>query len=331
MYGTDTLREVFLGARGKLSNGYYRDVYDLVAKTAIAYGFLKAKKTRATKVKYEREIVDDILPGAYGPKYAPPVPCAIVKSWKIPRSKKLPHTLLVAKELIQQYNLELLKYNPDACPISPYGRKCDVLERVGFIFGLISRSFGNILINQIYKAFPAQQHSSTVPQSLPPALHRFDTSPLPELMLETRVELLRNLQQPIAQPRSAIDLSDPEHKAKRQKLIDVEDDPIYNVPLYTIVDFLEHVNEDLEVPPSDDDVEVISETRSYNCPIGMNKISIPVRGKDCRHVRCFDLFNFLAFAKQQKHWSCPQCKKDAHPPENLVLVTQDVVSAMPID
>lgn len=115
---------------------------------------------------------------------------------------------------------------------------------------------------------------------------------------------------------------------KRQKTIDVESDPVFAIALHELASQLEHVSGEQNAEPADDEIEVVSEKRIHTCPIGMTAVKTPVRGKDCKHPRCFDLANFLALVKQQKHWGCPLCAKDIHPPESLVFVEQEFVDSM---
>jgi len=45
------------------------------------------------------------------------------------------------------------------------------------------------------------------------------------------------------------------------------------------------------------------------CPISMKAMEIPVRGKNCRHFQCFELFNFISSNSfpSGRRWKCPCC------------------------
>lgn len=50
------------------------------------------------------------------------------------------------------------------------------------------------------------------------------------------------------------------------------------------------------------------ENISLKCSFSAGIMETPVRGKKCQHINCFDLSNFLTYAKSTKRWKCPLCK-----------------------
>jgi hypothetical protein len=50
-------------------------------------------------------------------------------------------------------------------------------------------------------------------------------------------------------------------------------------------------------------------------PISYMRIQQPARGRQCRHVQCFDLVMFLEFAHRHASWLCPCCNKPLNPKE----------------
>ena len=44
------------------------------------------------------------------------------------------------------------------------------------------------------------------------------------------------------------------------------------------------------------------------CPITRQRIRLPVRGSDCKHIQCFDLESFLRMNCDRPSWCCPVCK-----------------------
>lgn len=58
---------------------------------------------------------------------------------------------------------------------------------------------------------------------------------------------------------------------------------------------------------------------SLRCPLALTRISIPVKGKRCHHVQCFDLDNFLEYARRSSKFECPVCNKATCDPSALVI------------
>jgi hypothetical protein len=66
---------------------------------------------------------------------------------------------------------------------------------------------------------------------------------------------------------------------------------------------------------------------SLKCPISLSRIKIPVRGKHCKHVQCFDLRSFV----EENSWICPCCNSSildlrmlVVDPFYLVIVSKDI-------
>lgn len=64
---------------------------------------------------------------------------------------------------------------------------------------------------------------------------------------------------------------------------------------------------------SESDVKLTSVRITLSCPYTLKLINIPTRGKDCRHLDCFDLERFI-IAQKYEHfsWKCPICKGPAY-------------------
>jgi len=61
----------------------------------------------------------------------------------------------------------------------------------------------------------------------------------------------------------------------------------------------------------EDAIEQTAITVSLKCPTMQGPIRMPARGRDCKHIQCFDLENFLTMNSRKESWSCPVCKKPA--------------------
>ncbi|RKP13063.1 MIZ/SP-RING zinc finger-domain-containing protein [Piptocephalis cylindrospora] len=62
---------------------------------------------------------------------------------------------------------------------------------------------------------------------------------------------------------------------------------------------------------ADEEDEVLATrlTLSLKCPLGFNRIRVPVRSKICRHSQCWDALNYLELNAQTPTWQCPHCEK----------------------
>lgn len=47
---------------------------------------------------------------------------------------------------------------------------------------------------------------------------------------------------------------------------------------------------------------------SLKCTITTKRIALPARGRDCKHIQCFDLEAYLALNCERGNWRCPVCK-----------------------
>jgi MIZ/SP-RING zinc finger len=72
-------------------------------------------------------------------------------------------------------------------------------------------------------------------------------------------------------------------------------------------------------------LEVVAEESSVvelTCPVSQIRVCLPARGKDCEHLRCFDLDGFIFALRHTANinlrWKCPICAKQLRP-ENLVI------------
>lgn len=56
-------------------------------------------------------------------------------------------------------------------------------------------------------------------------------------------------------------------------------------------------------------ISKIEEKINFTCPFSKKLINIPVRGKYCGHIKCFELKNFLSFYFKNQNNKCPICRK----------------------
>ena len=50
-------------------------------------------------------------------------------------------------------------------------------------------------------------------------------------------------------------------------------------------------------------------TITLMCPITKTRIRQPIRGKNCTHLQCFDLANYVKSNYTLRKWRCPLCNK----------------------
>jgi hypothetical protein len=58
---------------------------------------------------------------------------------------------------------------------------------------------------------------------------------------------------------------------------------------------------------------------SLRCPLMLTRINIPVKGRRCSHVQCFDLDYYLMYARRSSKFLCPVCNKPNARPSDLVV------------
>ncbi|KAJ3006152.1 Zinc finger MIZ domain-containing protein 1, partial [Thoreauomyces humboldtii] len=57
----------------------------------------------------------------------------------------------------------------------------------------------------------------------------------------------------------------------------------------------------------EDGVEVGDQIVSLVCPVGLKRIVVPGKGRECRHVQCFDLETFTKMSAKTPKWKCCVC------------------------
>jgi hypothetical protein len=68
----------------------------------------------------------------------------------------------------------------------------------------------------------------------------------------------------------------------------------------------------------DTGLEGVEEKLPLQDPITYERLSCPVRGRECRHLACFDLHRYLSLNRQLPRWRCPLCRRPA-PPSFLLV------------
>ena len=67
---------------------------------------------------------------------------------------------------------------------------------------------------------------------------------------------------------------------------------------------------DLRASLCDDGLEIDATSVSLRCPLSMGRLGIPVKGVKCQHLQCFDLAQYLSYARRSRLFACPVCNSD---------------------
>ncbi|KAG6606067.1 E4 SUMO-protein ligase PIAL2, partial [Cucurbita argyrosperma subsp. sororia] len=82
------------------------------------------------------------------------------------------------------------------------------------------------------------------------------------------------------------------------------------------------------VDPDSDIIEGPSRI-SLNCPISYTRIKVPVKSCSCKHLQCFDFYNFIGINSRRPSWRCPHCNQyicflDIRVDQNMLKVIREV-------
>eukprot|EP00029_Vermamoeba_vermiformis_P007703 TRINITY_DN3408_c0_g1_i1.p1 TRINITY_DN3408_c0_g1~~TRINITY_DN3408_c0_g1_i1.p1 ORF type:complete len:629 (+),score=50.58 TRINITY_DN3408_c0_g1_i1:41-1927(+) len=62
----------------------------------------------------------------------------------------------------------------------------------------------------------------------------------------------------------------------------------------------------------DNDIAEVSLKFSLRCPLSLMRIELPIKGKDCKHIQCFDANSYLQINKNHPKFDCPVCNKKVY-------------------
>ncbi|BAM39974.1 uncharacterized protein TOT_020000241 [Theileria orientalis strain Shintoku] len=74
----------------------------------------------------------------------------------------------------------------------------------------------------------------------------------------------------------------------------------------------------------DDEIVCMDSTHKldFSCPVTLDKIEVPTRGKFCRHIQCYDLSGYLKVMERTSafnmRWRCPECQLIVKPHDLVV-------------
>eukprot|EP01118_Nematostelium_gracile_P018386 TRINITY_DN8151_c0_g1_i1.p1 TRINITY_DN8151_c0_g1~~TRINITY_DN8151_c0_g1_i1.p1 ORF type:complete len:169 (+),score=14.56 TRINITY_DN8151_c0_g1_i1:59-565(+) len=67
----------------------------------------------------------------------------------------------------------------------------------------------------------------------------------------------------------------------------------------------------------DDEIQMLSLRLSLRCPLTQSRLITPAKGKQCRHLQCFDLTAYLTMNRNNPSFECPVCQRSLPPSELL--------------
>ncbi|XP_063715800.1 E3 SUMO-protein ligase PIAS2-like isoform X2 [Symsagittifera roscoffensis] len=70
------------------------------------------------------------------------------------------------------------------------------------------------------------------------------------------------------------------------------------------------IKDKLKIDP-DSEIAMTTLRASLNCPLGVCRMTMPVRSKQCSHVQCFDAQFYVKMNEKRPAWQCPVCGKEA--------------------
>ncbi|CDR95355.1 MIZ zinc finger domain containing protein, putative [Babesia bigemina] len=91
----------------------------------------------------------------------------------------------------------------------------------------------------------------------------------------------------------------------------------------TVFESKRRILEFLNTHFEDDDVICVKNNRvELNCPLTLDRIELPTRGKLCKHIQCFDLSAYLQVMQNMstfnKRWKCPECPLTVKPMDLVI-------------
>nr|XP_037275785.1 E3 SUMO-protein ligase PIAS1-like [Rhipicephalus microplus] len=92
------------------------------------------------------------------------------------------------------------------------------------------------------------------------------------------------------------------------------------------------VKKKMERRASSDEVVVTKLHVSLTCPLSRTRMKVPCRARSCKHLDCFDAFNYLQVNEWRPAWLCPVCGNRAA--LSSLVVDQlfvDIIASVPDD
>ncbi|KAL3169467.1 hypothetical protein MRX96_031496 [Rhipicephalus microplus] len=92
------------------------------------------------------------------------------------------------------------------------------------------------------------------------------------------------------------------------------------------------VKKKMEHRASSDEVVVTRLHVSLTCPLSRTRMKVPCRARSCKHLDCFDAFNYLQVNEWRPAWLCPVCGNRAA--LSSLVVDQlfvDIIASVPDD
>ncbi|CAH8357845.1 unnamed protein product [Eruca vesicaria subsp. sativa] len=86
-----------------------------------------------------------------------------------------------------------------------------------------------------------------------------------------------------------------------------------------------------EVIESNSDCDIVEGPSriSLSCPISRTRFKLPVKGLACKHLQCFDFWNYVKINTRIPSWRCPHCNQsvcytDIRVDQNMIKILEEV-------
>ncbi|CAH8383995.1 unnamed protein product [Eruca vesicaria subsp. sativa] len=101
------------------------------------------------------------------------------------------------------------------------------------------------------------------------------------------------------------------------------------IPLPVNPSLKDYVQSEVIVSNSDSDIIEGPSRISLSCPISRTRIKLPVKGHVCKHLQCFDYWNYVEINTRIPSWRCPHCNQplcytDIRLDQSMIKILEEV-------
>ncbi|CAH8356046.1 unnamed protein product [Eruca vesicaria subsp. sativa] len=82
---------------------------------------------------------------------------------------------------------------------------------------------------------------------------------------------------------------------------------LHDIPLPVYPSLKDYVHSEVNESNSACDIPKGPSRISLSCPISRKRIKLPVKGHVCKHLQCFDFWNYVKINTKIPSWCCPHC------------------------
>ncbi|KAF8116153.1 hypothetical protein N665_0020s0016 [Sinapis alba] len=106
---------------------------------------------------------------------------------------------------------------------------------------------------------------------------------------------------------------------------------LHDIPLPVYPSLKDYVHSEVTESNSDCDIPKGPSRISLSCPISRTRIKLPVKGHVCKHLQCFDFWNYIKINTRIPSWCCPHCHQsvcytDIRLDQSVIKILEEVGS-----